>query len=171
MGSVSSITNHIKNITAYIGIGANLADPIKQVSEAILLIDACQNITITNKSSLYQSAPMGPKNQADFINAVIEISTSLTPLELLEQMQAIEKKQGRVRKAERWGPRILDLDILLYDHQEIAIPRLIVPHYGIFERNFVLLPLAEIASDLIFPNGNSIGHYLKLIDKQGIQKL
>lgn len=166
-------THNTKNasITAYIGIGANLDNPINQVRKAIVSIDAQSQIQVTQQSSLYQSTPMGPQNQPDFINAVIAIKTSLTPLALLEQMQTIENKQGRIRKAERWGPRVVDLDILLYADQEITMPRLIIPHYGIFERNFVLLPLAEIAKDLIFPDGKPIAYYLKQIDKQGIQKL
>ena len=98
---------------------------------------------------------MGPQDQSDFINAVLALETSLTPLKLLDALQAIENKAGRVRKESRWGARILDLDIILFGNQVINNERLTVPHYGMKEREFVLLPLAEIAADLLLPPSTS----------------
>ena len=141
---------------AYIGIGSNLSDPAKQVQ---LAVDALKNIDFTKLvtvSSLYASKPMGPQDQPDYMNAVAELETTLEPEELLDQLQKIELDAGRVRKGDRWGARILDLDILLFDMQSINTERLLVPHYGMKEREFVLLPLAEIAPTLILPCGSSV---------------
>jgi 2-amino-4-hydroxy-6-hydroxymethyldihydropteridine diphosphokinase len=144
MNSVSTI--------AYIGLGSNLSQPIKQVQSAISEIEKIAQSNIVNVSSLYLSKPMGPQDQDDYINAVLAIETTLTPLELLDALQDIENKAGRVRKENRWGARILDLDIILFGNEIINSDRLIVPHYGMKEREFVLLPLAEIAADLILPS-------------------
>jgi 2-amino-4-hydroxy-6-hydroxymethyldihydropteridine diphosphokinase len=111
---------------------------------------------------------MGPQEQPDYINAVCEIKTGLTPLDLLDKLQAIEATQGRVRTEERWGPRPLDLDILLYGGKSINTDRLIVPHPGMLERNFVLYPLHEIAPDLIIPGQGPLASMVKKIDKQGL---
>ena len=144
MKSVSTI--------AYIGLGSNLSQPIKQVQSAISEIEKIAQSNIVNVSSLYLSKPMGPQDQDDYINAVLAIETTLTPLELLDALQDIENKAGRVRKENRWGARILDLDIILFGNEIINSERLIVPHYGMKEREFVLLPLAEIAANLILPS-------------------
>ena len=144
------------NTTAYIGLGSNLSEPIQQVKQAMEAIKTIPQSQLKACSSLYLSKPMGPQDQDDFINAVVAIDTRLTPLELLDALQAIENKAGRVRKENRWGARILDLDIILFGHKIISCERLTVPHYGMTEREFVLLPLAEIASDLTLPNGESV---------------
>ncbi len=137
---------------AYIGLGSNLAKPIKQVQAAIDEIKKIAQSHVINVSSLYLSKPMGPQDQGDYINAVLALETTLTPIELLDALQGIESKAGRVRKENRWGARILDLDIILFGDEIISTDRLIVPHYGMREREFVLLPLAEIAADLIIPS-------------------
>lgn len=111
---------------------------------------------------------MGPQNQPDYINAVVSINTSLTPIELLNCTQAIEQEQGRVRKDERWGPRTLDLDIVLYGNEVINSERLIVPHYGMKEREFVLYPLAEIAPSLQLPDGTEVSKLLEQVDRNGL---
>jgi 2-amino-4-hydroxy-6-hydroxymethyldihydropteridine diphosphokinase len=111
---------------------------------------------------------MGPQNQPDYINAVVAIQTELTPIELLDCTQKIEREQGRVRKDERWGPRTLDLDIVLYGNEVIDSERLIVPHYGMKEREFVLYPLAEIAPSLQLPDGTELTELLKIVDKNGL---
>jgi len=141
---------------AYIGLGSNLSEPVKQVQSAIIEIKKIADSKIITASSLYLSKPMGPQDQDDYINAVIALETSLTPLELLDALQTIENKAGRIRKAERWGARILDLDIILFGNQVINTERLIIPHYGMTEREFVLLPLAEISPELTMPTGESI---------------
>ncbi|HEB0978249.1 TPA: 2-amino-4-hydroxy-6-hydroxymethyldihydropteridine diphosphokinase, partial [Yersinia enterocolitica] len=99
---------------------------------------------------------------------VVALDTALPPEQLLDSTQAIERNQGRVRKEQRWGPRTLDLDIMLYGNQVIKTDRLIVPHYGLKEREFMLYPLADIAPDLIFPDGEPLSDRLKLVDKNGL---
>jgi 2-amino-4-hydroxy-6-hydroxymethyldihydropteridine diphosphokinase len=151
-------------IIAYIGLGSNLSEPIKQVQTAIEEIKKIAQCRVINVSSLYLSKPMGPQDQDDYINAVLALETKLTPLELLDALQSIENKAGRVRKENRWGARILDLDIILFGNEIINTERLIVPHYGMKEREFVLLPLAEICADLILPSQNTA-------DRQSVKSL
>ncbi|BBL89858.1 2-amino-4-hydroxy-6-hydroxymethyldihydropteridine diphosphokinase [Vibrio rotiferianus] len=155
-------------ITAYIAVGSNLADPVSQAKQAIEALKTLPNCEFVQASSLYSSTPMGPQNQPDYINAVVAIKTNLTPLELLDCTQAIEQEQGRVRKDERWGPRTLDLDIILYGNEVIDSERLTVPHYGMREREFVLYPLAEIAPSLQLPDGTEVSSLLKQVDRNGL---
>ncbi len=152
-------------IRAYIAIGSNLDDPIQKALDAIATLKTLPKSHWHNGSSLYSSKPMGPSDQPDYVNAVVAIDTELSPLELLNHTQQIEQEFGRVRKAERWGPRTLDLDILLYGNETIALPELVIPHYGMQERNFVLYPLADIAPNLVFPDGCSLNECLKSIEK------
>ncbi|GAJ70849.1 2-amino-4-hydroxy-6-hydroxymethyldihydropteridine pyrophosphokinase [Vibrio sp. JCM 18904] len=156
-------------ITAYIAVGSNLADPVSQAKQAIEALKTLPKSEFVQASSLYSSTPMGPQNQPDYINAVVSINTSLTPIELLNCTQAIEQEQGRVRKDERWGgPRTLDLDIVLYGNEVINSERLIVPHYGMKEREFVLYPLAEIAPSLQLPDGTEVSELLEQVDRNGL---
>ena len=155
-------------ITAYIAVGSNLADPVSQANLAIETLKNLPRSTFIATSQLYSSTPMGPQNQPDYINAVVAIQTELTPIELLDCTQKIELEQGRVRKDERWGPRTLDLDIVLYGNEVIDSERLTVPHYGMKEREFVLYPLAEIAPSLQLPDGTELTDLLKLVDKNGL---
>lgn len=141
---------------AYIGLGSNLSKPIDQVNHAINEIKQIPRCHVVAVSSLYLSKPMGPQDQDDYINAVLALETSHTPIELLNTLQCIENNAGRVRKENRWGARILDLDIILFGDQIINTERLTIPHYGMTEREFVLLPLAEIAPSLKLPNGQSV---------------
>lgn len=157
--------------SAYIGLGANLNNPKQQIEVAFKALANLPNTQLLLRSSLYQSAPMGPQDQDDYINAVAKIETSLTPFDLLDQLQSIEKTQGRVRKAERWGPRTLDLDLLLFGDQAIQCERLTIPHYGLRQRAFVLLPLQEIAPELKLPDGTSINSIVEELTEQGITKL
>ena len=158
-------------ITTYIGIGSNLSNPIKQVEQAILMLNTIEQSKITATSSLYISTPMGPKDQPDYINAVVELKTKLSPLILLDTLQSIENKAGRIRKENRWGARVLDLDILLYANNNIDNERLTIPHYGIKTREFVLLPLAEIAPTLILPDGEKIQKLASNIALNNLKKL
>lgn len=135
---------------AYIGIGSNLNDPVRQVELAFELLEDLDDSRLVAQSSLYQSEPFGPVEQPSFINAVALLHTTLDSWALLQGLQDIEISQGR-KPGVRWGPRILDLDLLLHGDHEIDEPRLKVPHPGIAQRNFVLLPLQEIAPDLIIP--------------------
>jgi len=153
----------------YIGLGSNLSDPLQQIHLAVEALSQIQSSSLKHISSLYFSRPMGPQDQPDYMNAVAAITTSLTPLALLDELQAIENQAGRVRKNNRWGARILDLDILLFDNDIIDNERLTVPHYGLELREFVLLPLAEISPTLILPNGKSILSLSQNIDTNGLK--
>ena len=155
-------------IRAYIAIGSNLGDPVTQAKKAIAALKEVPEIQVVAESSLYSSTPMGPQDQPDYINAVVAIDTTLHPLELLDRTQAIELEHGRVRKAERWGPRTLDLDIILYGDLVHNCERLTVPHYGMKVREFVLYPLAEIAPDLILPDQTALQTLLRQVDRNGL---
>jgi 2-amino-4-hydroxy-6-hydroxymethyldihydropteridine diphosphokinase len=155
-------------ISCFIAVGSNVSDPVSQANEAIAALHLLPNSEWVASSSLYCSRPMGPQDQPDYINAVVEIKTQLTPLELLDCTQRIELEQGRVRKDERWGPRTLDLDIILYGNEVIDSERLTVPHYGMKEREFVLYPLAEIAPSLQLPDGTQLAELLKEVDRNGL---
>lgn len=162
---------HISTTTAYIGLGSNLSKPIEQVKAAIEVIAKLPQSHISAVSSLYLSKPMGPQDQDDYINAVLALETSLTAIELLDALQAIEHTAGRVRKDNRWGARILDLDIILFGDEVIDSPRLTIPHYGMCEREFVLVPLAEISPQLTLPNGTSVKLLSQNIEKNAMVKL
>ncbi len=152
----------------YIAVGSNLSDPVAQANNAIEALKSLPKSRFIAASSLYSSTPMGPQNQPDYINAVVSVETELSPLELLDCTQAIEQEQGRVRKDERWGPRTLDLDILLFGNQQIDSERLIVPHYGMHVREFVLYPLHEIAPMLQLPDGTMLKELLKSVPLNGL---
>ena len=153
---------------SYIGIGSNQAQPIEQAKQAIKALSNIKNSTLLMCSSLYRSAPMGPQDQPDYINAVAKLETTFTAIELLDALQMIEQEQGRERKENRWGPRTLDLDIILYANKMIDNERLTVPHYGMKEREFVLYPLFEIAPTLQMPDGISLIEIIKHCDKNGL---
>lgn len=155
--------------TVYIAVGSNLSDPVSQANAAIDALKQLPKSEFVVSSSLYSSTPMGPQNQPDYINAVVEVKTELTPLELLNCTQAIELEQGRVRKEERWGPRTLDLDIILYGNEVIDSERLVVPHYGMKQREFVLYPLAEIAPNLTLPCGTRLEDLLNVVEQNGLR--
>lgn len=144
---------------AIIGLGSNLEDPRLQVKTALTELDQIRDTKMIKASSLYRSDPVGPSGQPDYINAVALIETFLEPEQLLDELQEIEQNHQRKRLI-HWGPRTLDLDIVLIDHQVIQSERLTVPHPYAFERNFVLWPLAEIDPDIIFPDGRSINDLL-----------
>lgn len=160
-----------KTTTAYIGLGSNLSNPRIQVNNAAKAIANISSSEVIALSALYLSKPMGPQDQDDYINAVIAIETSLSSLELLDALQAIENAAGRVRKDNRWGARILDCDIILYGNETINNERLTVPHYGMKLREFVLLPLAEIAPSLHLPDGSTVKLLASNINNNGIVKL
>lgn len=156
-------------VTAYIGLGSNLENPEQQIKNAVKAIKAIENAVMSNISDLYYSRPMGPQDQPDYMNSVAQLDTSLSAIDLLDALQKIENQAGRVRKDNRWGPRILDLDILLYGNKVINSERLIVPHYGLKEREFVLIPLNEIAPKLYLPDGDSIENLRNNIPSNGLK--
>ncbi|SEB09752.1 2-amino-4-hydroxy-6-hydroxymethyldihydropteridine diphosphokinase [Marinobacterium iners] len=147
-------------LRAWIGLGSNLEDPLVQVSTALQELKLLPDTTLAARSSLYRSDPVGPPGQPDYINAVAALDTRLEPETLLDALQAIEQMHQRVRKI-HWGPRTLDLDLLLYGDQVISTPRLTVPHAYMTERNFVLWPLAELAPELILPDGRPLNTLLQ----------
>jgi 2-amino-4-hydroxy-6-hydroxymethyldihydropteridine diphosphokinase len=136
---------------AYVGLGSNLQGPTRQLENAFELLAEIPATRLIRKSSLYRSAPFGGVEQPDFVNAAAALMTRLSAAELLRELQRIEDARGRERGDVRWGPRVLDLDLLVYSGQKIDEPDLIIPHPGIGERNFVLLPLGEVAPGLNIP--------------------
>lgn len=140
----------------YIGIGSNLNSPIQQVKTAIANLSMLPETTILNQSSFYQSRPIGPPDQLDYINAVVALETRLSPEALLKALQVLEENQGRQRSAIRWEARVIDLDILLYGNEVIRTETLSIPHLQLKVREFVLYPLAEIAESLVLPTGESV---------------
>ncbi len=155
----------------YIGLGSNLATPLAQLRSALAALAALPKTDLIAQSSFYSSDPLGPADQPRYVNAVAALDTELSPLALLDALQTIELEQGRTRKAERWGPRTLDLDILLFGERQLDEPRLTVPHYHMHARAFVLYPLAEIAPDLQLPDGRALTELLDTCPFVGLERL
>lgn len=155
----------------YIGLGSNLATPLQQLRNALAALAALPHTHLIAQSAFYASDPLGPADQPRYVNAVAALDTTLSPLALLDALQTIELEQGRTRKAERWGPRTLDLDILLFGDLQLNEPRLIVPHYHMHARAFVLYPLAEIAPDLQLPDGRALSELLDACPYTGLERL
>ncbi|MCC5884071.1 MAG: 2-amino-4-hydroxy-6-hydroxymethyldihydropteridine diphosphokinase [Halomonas sp.] len=152
----------IYRVDAYVGLGSNLDAPIAQVRRAL---DELGKLPLTESigaSRLYVTRPVGPQDQPDFINAVAHLSTHLSPLALLDQLQALEQRHRR-RRIRHWGPRTLDLDLLVYGNETLQLPRLNVPHPQMKVRGFVLLPLAELAPRLRLPDGSHVGALAKAL--------
>ena len=143
-------------VRAYIGLGSNLDDPPAQLRMALLHLSRASGLRLLKQSSFYRSAPLGSLDQPDYCNAVAEIKTTLSPLELLDTLLNIEQAMGRQRGGVRWQSRTIDLDLLLYGDQQIEVEGLRVPHPEMHQRNFVLIPLAEIASDLLIPGHGQV---------------
>ena len=154
----------------YVALGANLREPISQLNTACNEIEKITENNSFRVSPYYRSVPMGDVEQPDYVNAVASFETSLSAIELLDALQAIENQQGRVREV-RWGPRTLDLDILLYGNDIIQTERLTVPHYGMKQRNFVLLPLYDIAPSLVLPDNTSVASLINNQMKSELQRL
>lgn len=153
----------------YLAIGSNLNEPLEQVAQAIAALKQIPQTQLVAQSSFYRTAPMGPQDQPDYLNLAVALETTLGAETLLDNTQLIELNQGRVRKDERWGPRTLDLDIMLFGDEIIKTERLTVPHYGLKKREFMLYPLAEIAPDLVFPDGETLAQCLAKIPKNGLK--
>ena len=152
---------------AYIAIGSNLASPLEQVNAAVQALGEIPQSKLVAVSSFYRTPPLGPQDQPDYLNAAVVLETALDAETLLDNTQRIELQQGRVRKAERWGPRTLDLDIMLFGDAVINSERLTVPHYDMKNRGFMLWPLFEIAPDLHFPDGPALR---AVLDNLGAEK-
>lgn len=154
---------------AFLGLGSNLGDRAAMLRAAVTALDATHGVRVTRISSLYETPPWGPVPQGPYLNACIAIETSLSPREVLDLGLAIERDHGRER-AVRWGPRTLDIDLLLYGNEAIDEDGLIVPHPRMAERAFVLVPLAEIAPELVVA-GRAIPDILTEIETDEIRKI
>ena len=155
---------------AFIALGSNLQQPQQQVQQAFNELASLPKTSLIKHSSLYRTAPVGYDNQPDFINAAAEIETELAPLELLHALLALESTHGRERPFPN-APRVLDLDLLLYDDMVMNTAELTLPHPRMHERGFVLLPLAEIAPDLIIPKYGNITQLAQTCIDQGVEKV
>lgn len=158
------------NHTAYIALGSNLQQPAEQIRRALHAIAQLPQTQLLKTSSLYVTAPVGYDNQPDFINAVASVSTALTPLALLHALLQIEQTHGRERPFAN-APRVLDLDVLLYDTLAITSPELTIPHPRMLQRAFVMVPLAEIAPQLSLGAHGTVAQIAAACDNQGIQRL
>jgi 2-amino-4-hydroxy-6-hydroxymethyldihydropteridine diphosphokinase len=156
---------------AYIGVGSNLSEPRTQVMQARWHLAQLPRTRIVLTSGLYGSRPFGPVKQPDFVNAVVGVLTQLDPETLLSQLRAIETAMGRPAQRERWGPRVIDLDLLLFGHERRSEEALMLPHPGISERNFVLYPLAEIAPDLELPGLGRVAELAGRLTTEGLTRL
>ncbi|MEW6294431.1 MAG: 2-amino-4-hydroxy-6-hydroxymethyldihydropteridine diphosphokinase [Pseudomonadota bacterium] len=164
---------HISACVAYVAIGANLGDPVATVRSAFAALRAIPAARFLAASSLYRTAPVGLRNQPDFINAValLEVDSAVLPAPtLLDRLFAIEADFGRVRSV-RNAPRTLDLDLLLYGDTQLDLPGLTLPHPRLTERAFVLAPLAEIAPDLVIPGHGTLSGLLPAVAGQKIERL
>jgi 2-amino-4-hydroxy-6-hydroxymethyldihydropteridine diphosphokinase len=156
-------------LTAYVGLGSNLGNRLEHLAEGLRRLSAVPTITVVAASSIYETAPVGVTDQPAFLNCVAELRVTCSARELLQRCLRIEADMGRVR-GERWGPRNIDLDVLLFGEQSIEEPDLIIPHPRLAERQFVLVPLAEIAPDQRLPDGRAAAEAADPL-AEGIRKL
>ncbi len=154
----------------FVGLGSNLDNPLAHVTQAITDIAELPQTTVVGTSNIYRSTAIGQANQPDYINAALEISTTLSPEALLDALQSIENKHQRIRSV-RWGPRTLDLDILLYGAYTCATERLSIPHPEICNRNFVVQPLLDLDARLCLPDGRILANILPIIGLDGLTRL
>jgi 2-amino-4-hydroxy-6-hydroxymethyldihydropteridine diphosphokinase len=159
-------------VPVYVGLGSNLNDPEAQVRRALAALATLPENRLVAVSGLYRNPPVGPPGQPEYVNAVAGLLTHDEPVELLGRLRAIEAAQGRRRDAaSRWGPRTIDLDLLVFGSRQINSPELVIPHPGIQERNFVLLPLAEIAPALNIPGLGGVRQLASRLDSASLKKL
>lgn len=158
-------------LPVYVGLGSNLGDSPATLRAALAAIGQLDQVYLASRSSLYRSAPLGPSDQPDYCNAVAALLTRLAPGALLKALHGIEESFGRVRGGDRWGPRTLDLDLLLYADRALDGPDLVVPHPGLAQRNFVLYPLAEIAPDIRIPGFGPLSRLVAATDTAGLRKM
>jgi 2-amino-4-hydroxy-6-hydroxymethyldihydropteridine diphosphokinase len=158
-------------IPAYVALGSNLDDPRAQVERAFETLAAARGSRLVARSSLYQSRPVGPVAQPDFVNAVAGMLTTLPPGEFLAELKSLEERLGRARPVVRWGSRRIDLDLLVHGQSRLDEPGLTVPHPGIAERAFVLEPLAEIAPDLEVPGVGRVAVLAARVSAAGIARI
>ncbi len=157
-------------VRAFVALGSNLDDPARQLREAFGALRAIPETALLACSPVYRSKPLGPADQPDYLNAVAELETRLEAEQLLDQLQRIEDQQGR-RRSRRWGPRTLDLDLLVFGDRQIETMRLQVPHPEMAKRAFVLVPLADIARDLLLPGLGKVSTLLAALETSERNKL
>jgi 2-amino-4-hydroxy-6-hydroxymethyldihydropteridine diphosphokinase len=155
----------------HVALGSNLSDPARQVEAAISELAALEDTLLVARSGLWKSRPMGPQDQPDFINAVAGLLTIAAPRDFLDELRELEQRLGRVDPAMRWGPRVIDLDLLLFGDRRIDEPGLTVPHPGLHQRNFVLYPLAEIAADYWVPGLGRVRTLQRQATGEGLERL
>jgi 2-amino-4-hydroxy-6-hydroxymethyldihydropteridine diphosphokinase len=153
---------------AYVGLGSNLDDPPLQIARGFEALATLPHTRLVLRSRLYRTHPLGPIDQPDFVNAAAGLLTQLPHRDLLVSLKGLENRLGRRRPAERWGPRRIDLDLLVYGNARIDEPDLTVPHPGIAERAFVLAPLADFAPDLRVPGLGLVRELLATVDTSGL---
>lgn len=158
-------------VSSWIALGSNLGSPQQQLEQALAAMASLPTSKLAAVSSFYRSNPIGPQGQSDYLNAVARLDTALEPRQLLQQLQAIEKAQGRNRTGVRWEARTLDLDILLYGQYQCATPELVIPHPAMAARAFVLYPLHELEPELEIPGYGGIRELLPTVADQKVQAL
>jgi 2-amino-4-hydroxy-6-hydroxymethyldihydropteridine diphosphokinase len=156
---------------AYVALGSNLDDPRRQVEKALGELAHIADTRLVLRSGLWRSVPMGPQDQPDFVNAVAGLLTLLKPRALLENLRLLERRMGKMEPAVRWGPRLIDLDLLMVSDARCDEPGLRLPHAGLHQRNFVLYPLAEIAPLLWVPDHGRVCSLLERVPREGIEPL
>ena len=156
---------------AYVALGSNLDDPVQQVMAAFERLACLCDCRLVLRSPLFRSAPLGPQDQPDFINAAAGLLTTLEPLALLQALKALELAMGRSQAVVRWGPRRIDLDLLVHGNASVASEALRLPHPGVPVRNFVLYPLCAIAADLWVPGLGTVRELTARVSAQGLQRL
>lgn len=164
------VTENQPNI-GFIGLGANLGSPVATISSALSHIALIPEVELLACSSFYDSIPMGPSDQPNYTNAVCKINTPLDGLSVLHHLQRIENELGRVRNGEHWGPRILDLDLLMLGRQSYNSKELTLPHYGMRNREFVLVPLFELQPDLLMPDNLPIAKWVSECDVSQLRRI
>jgi 2-amino-4-hydroxy-6-hydroxymethyldihydropteridine diphosphokinase len=156
---------------AYVGLGSNLSGPEAQVRGAAQRLASLPRSRLVLLSRLFGSRPLGPAGQPDYVNAAAGILTELTAVELLRELQVLEAQAGRPAVRDHWGPRVIDLDLLIFGTEQSTAPDLVLPHPGVVERNFVLYPLADIAPDLEVPGRGRVRELLARVPADGIWPL
>jgi 2-amino-4-hydroxy-6-hydroxymethyldihydropteridine diphosphokinase len=158
-------------VRVYVGLGSNQEDPVAQILEAVDELEMIPDSILASRSSLYRGKPMGPADQPDYVNAVVAMDTLLSAENFLQELTRIEDLQGRERDGEKWGPRIIDLDLLMYGKQKINTPDLTVPHPGMHERDFVIIPLSELAGDINVPGQGRLTSLINNCENHSLKKL
>ena len=156
---------------AFVGLGSNLGDPVARIRDAFAALAALPQTTLHARSSLFRSAPIGYENQGDFVNAVCWIDTHLSPAALLGHLQHIEHAAGRRRAGHRYGPRPLDLDLLLFGDLTLDEASLQLPHPRLHERRFALEPLAELCPELVIPGRGKVAELLRVCAEQRVERM